>query len=163
MAPLTVERVTLTPVGAEQNLPAGGRDWYTLEASVRNGTETPLHVVSDLRAIEYDGEHRTLLCSFAEKEEAGALVSLPAPVTTVVVDPGGEATLSARLASPITSVEVAEGGELRLVETRVDADVDLVRCRVAYSEKEPPDVDLTSLAPLARTVEWPAATGTGER
>ena len=90
MAPLTVERVTLTPLGAEHDLPAGGRDWYTLEASVRNGSEAPLHVVSDLRAIECDAEHRTLLCSFAEKAQASEIVDVPAPVTTVVVDPGGK-------------------------------------------------------------------------
>ena len=58
---------------------------------------------------------------------------------------------------------MGEGGELRLVETRIDADVDLVRCTVAYSEEPPPDVNLTALAPLARTVEWPVATGSGER
>lgn len=47
-------------------------------------------MVSDLRAIECDAEHRTLLCSFAEKAQASEIVDVPAPVTTVVVDPGGK-------------------------------------------------------------------------
>ena len=161
-SPLSVRRVELAPLPAEQAPAVGKADWYAVEVYLRNRSEAALNVVADLRGIEYDEEDRLLRLTFAEASEEPEVADVPTPASTVTIEAGEETTLTARLPSPITTVEESDEGELRKVEIRIDADVDTVECAVAYSEEAPPRFDLTALEPSPRTADWPVATGSTE-
>jgi hypothetical protein len=165
-AKIEIARIALSPLSGEEVREAAlttTEDWHMLEVCVRNESERGLHVVSSVRTVEHDEERRRLRLAFAElaEDQVGA-AGVPPPAATTFVEPGEETALSTHVASPIIFVELSESGERRLLEVRIDRDVDSVECAVAYSKDPPPPSDLTALEPPAGISDWPVVTASIE-
>jgi hypothetical protein len=134
-----------------------GVAWHELTVRVHNpSAATTVHVISDVRRIHLDATRRALVVHFGEQGVTAGIRSRerPAPLRTIAVEPGEEATLRYRLSSPMTFLIQSNDGEQRSHTVRLEDDVDIVECFVAYGVQPPRPIDLTSHEARRPAREW---------
>jgi len=141
----------MTPVMAQS-----GVNWYQLTMSLRNRSETPLHIMTDIRRIRYDAARRALVVQLSEHDmpSESPILGMPAPPRYKEIKTGEEATILHTLSSPITFLETNPDGARRSREVRIPEDVDSVECTVAYETELPRlELNLASRTPRERWQE----------
>jgi hypothetical protein len=155
---LEITRIAISPLSPDEITPAMAQhelEWFRLEVSVQNMSDTPLYVISQIRRIRYDAEQRRLRLEFSDdgptfthdaSPERRAL-SPPLPPQYTVVEPGANVTLTNRLTSPIHRIEKSLEGANHVLQIRLEEDVETIECFVAYSVDPPPPINLTATEP----------------
>jgi len=146
---IEITDIVLSPLSSEEITPTMARlpfDWYTLDVSVTNRSETTLYVISEIRNLRYEAERRLLVLELSEREPPESRRLRPVrPSSWVVVEPSERATLTNRLSSPLTWIEETPAGERRPLHVSLTEDVDMIECVAGYSADEPPPAfDLTA-------------------
>ena len=147
---IEITDVRLTEMEANQMTPVmaqSGVSWYVLTLTLRNQSDEPIHLMSDIRRIRYDGGRRVLVVQLSEHEapDESPVVSLPMPPRYRAVGAGEETTIVHPLSSPITFLEPSAAGARRPRYVRLAEDVDSIECTVAYEAELPaPVIDLTA-------------------
>lgn len=133
----------MTPVMAQS-----GVSWYQVSLTVRNRSDHPIHVMTNLRGIRYDANRRVLILELCEEEKPSErpLVGRPPPPARYrAIGPNEEATITHPLSSPITFLDASPDGTRRTTYVRLGEDVDAIECTMTYERQPPQDaVDLTA-------------------
>jgi hypothetical protein len=128
-----------------------GTSWYRFTLGVRNKSDRPIHLISDIRHMRYDKGSRTLIVELSDRDEAASrALGMPMPPRYRELGAGEEATIALPLSSPITFIEAAADGSRQSSNVRLPQDVALIECVVAYGSHEPPPRNLAA---------WPAPGG----
>lgn len=124
-----------------------GVSWYRLTLTVRNRSNEPIHLMSDIRRIRYDAGRRVLVMHLSENDapNENPVVGLPMPPRYRVLGAREETTIVHPLSSPIAFLEISSDGARRPRYVRLTEDVDSVECTVAYETVPPvPVIHLTA-------------------
>ena len=139
---IEISDIVLSPLSPEEITPTMARlplEWYTLDVSVTNRSETALSVISEIRNLRYEAERRLLVVELSERELTEPRRLEPVnPPSWVVVEPSERTTLTIRLLSPITWLEETPAGERQPLHVSLTEDIDAIECIVGYSEARPP-------------------------
>jgi len=145
---LQIQDIRLDPLAPNAITPAMAASadaWYELVLTVRSAAYSALFVLSDVRRMVYDEAARALVIEFSERNvPATPRRRRQLPANFVELKPGGTTALTYRISSPVifTFSPAGEATAPRFV--RVPADVDAIRCTVAFDDAPPRQ--LTNLA-----------------
>lgn len=157
---LTISNVELS--GRRRGLPHpmdGHRDiWFDVTITVRNTSETPLHVISELRGLSFDAAQRVLTLRLAEAKPGpvtknAPTFTLPTPAT-VTVKPHGEATIIVKIPAILKELRRVPGEAFTMEDTDIRA-MTTIRCEIAASDKPMGDFERVDARQLrTRLAKW---------
>jgi hypothetical protein len=150
MEPIEITDIRLARMEPDQMTPLmaqSGVSWYLLTLKLRNRSNEPIHVISDIRRIKFDEGRRVLIVQLSEHEAPSdtPVATPPLPPQFRLISPGEETTVVHPLSSPITFLEISSDGTRQPRNVRLTEDVDTIECTIAYETDPPaPVVDLTA-------------------
>ena len=144
---LEIQDIRLRQLGADAITPAmatGADAWYELTVTTYNAAAESLWALSDVRRVDYDAGARALTVEFSERHvPAAAHRRRQLPANFVEVKAGERTALTHRMSSPLIFTDAA-GPRATPRFVRLPADVDVIRCAVAFDTAPPRQV--TNLA-----------------